>query len=175
MRVARHAQINQNNKVAISLQYLKKEVSDEVDFCMQISMKASYKLILWILMGMVKYSQSSQHSKFQCLYNISKKKLEMKLFFLPAENRQSFLQVDFNTGHQSFLQGDAIKQSKITQSNKFAISLQYLKKEVSNGVHFWHADECQSFYNLLSSILMKVARHVQNTQKREVGNICGIY
>ena len=30
--VARHAQITQNNKFAISLQYLKKEVSREVDF-----------------------------------------------------------------------------------------------------------------------------------------------
>ena len=30
--VGRHAQITQNNKFYISLQYLKKEVSDEVDF-----------------------------------------------------------------------------------------------------------------------------------------------
>ena len=30
--VARHAQITQNNKFYISLQYLKKKVSDEVDF-----------------------------------------------------------------------------------------------------------------------------------------------
>ena len=30
--VARHAQISQNSKFAISLQYLKSEVSDEVDF-----------------------------------------------------------------------------------------------------------------------------------------------
>ena len=30
--MARHAQIIQNNKFAISLQYLKKEMSDEVDF-----------------------------------------------------------------------------------------------------------------------------------------------
>ena len=30
--VSRHAQVTQNNKFAISLQYLKKEVSDEVDF-----------------------------------------------------------------------------------------------------------------------------------------------
>ena len=29
--MARHAQITQNNKFAISLQYLKKEVCDEVD------------------------------------------------------------------------------------------------------------------------------------------------
>ena len=30
--MARHAQITQNNKFTISLQYLKKEFSDEVDF-----------------------------------------------------------------------------------------------------------------------------------------------
>ena len=30
--VARHAQITQNNKFSISLKYIKKEVSDEVDF-----------------------------------------------------------------------------------------------------------------------------------------------
>ena len=32
MRVARHVYITQNNKVAISLQYIQKEVSDEFDF-----------------------------------------------------------------------------------------------------------------------------------------------
>ena len=32
MWVARHVQITQNNKLAISLSYLKKEVSDEADF-----------------------------------------------------------------------------------------------------------------------------------------------
>ena len=32
VRVAKHAQINWNNKFALSFQYLKKEVSDEVDF-----------------------------------------------------------------------------------------------------------------------------------------------
>ena len=32
MCVARHAQITQDNKFSISLQYLKNEVSDEVEF-----------------------------------------------------------------------------------------------------------------------------------------------
>ena len=32
MYVVRHTQINQNKKLAISLQYLKEEVNDEVDF-----------------------------------------------------------------------------------------------------------------------------------------------
>ena len=38
-----------------------------------------------------------------------------------------------------------IKHSQITQSNKFAISLQYLEKEVMKGVHFLHADKHLTF------------------------------
>ena len=38
-----------------------------------------------------------------------------------------------------------VKHSQSTQSNKFAISLQYLKKEVRNGVHLLHADKHQKF------------------------------
>ena len=38
-----------------------------------------------------------------------------------------------------------IKHTQNTQSNKFAISLQYIKKEVRNGVRFLHADKHQSF------------------------------
>ena len=60
-----------------------------------------------------------------------------------------------------------IKHSQITQNNKFVMSLQYLKKEVRNGVHFLHADKCQSFHKL-SSFLMEVVRHVQNTQNKKL-------
>ena len=38
-----------------------------------------------------------------------------------------------------------IRHSQIAQSNKFAISLRYLRKEVRNGGHFWHADKRQKF------------------------------
>ena len=61
-----------------------------------------------------------------------------------------------------------VKCFQITQSNKFAISFQYLKKEVRNGDHFRHADKGQSFYKLILSFLMEVARHVQNTQNRKL-------
>ena len=124
--MARHAQITQNNKFAISLPYLKKEFSDEVDFLhldkhqsfLQVDfnnliIKISYKVILPLLMGMIKHSQS-------------------------------------------------------TQSNMFAISLQYLKIEVRNGVHFLHADKHQSFCKMALSFLMEVARHVQSTQNRNL-------
>ena len=61
-----------------------------------------------------------------------------------------------------------IKHSQITQSNTFAISLQYLKKEVMDGVHFLHADKHRSFYKLAFSFLIKVTRHVQSTPNKKL-------
>ena len=106
----------------MSLQYLKKEVRDEVDF-----------------------------------YHVDK--------------HQGFLQVAFNTlgikiPHKmilSLLMG-MIKHSQSTESNKFAISLQCLKKEVGDGVLFLYAGKHQSFHNLVLLFLMKVARYVQHAQ-----------
>ena len=61
-----------------------------------------------------------------------------------------------------------IKHSQSSQSNKFATSLQYLKKEVSDDDHFLHADKHQNFYKLALSFLMEVAKHVQSTQNRKL-------
>ena len=41
---------------------------------------------------------------------------------------------------------DMIKHSQNAQSNKFAIPLQYLKKEVRDGVHFLYADKHQNWH-----------------------------
>ena len=79
--MARHAHITQNNKFAISLQDLKKEVSDAVDFLHADKHESLLQIDTMISMEMVKYSQSSQIESLQCLYNISKKKLDMKLTF----------------------------------------------------------------------------------------------
>ena len=43
-----------------------------------------------------------------------------------------------------------------------------IKNEVRNGVHFLNADNDESFYKLLLSFLMEVARHVQSTQQRKL-------
>ena len=75
MCVARHAQITQNNKFAISLQYLKKDVSDEVDFLHADPHEILLQINAMILMRMKIPRIASLH----CLYKISKKKLEMKL------------------------------------------------------------------------------------------------
>ena len=103
-----------------------------------------------------------------------KKEVGDEVDFLHADKHQSFLQVDFITLSikipykvmLSLLIG-MIKHSQSTQSNKFAISLQYLKKEVRNGVHFLRAVKHQSFYKLALSFLMKVARNVHSTQNRK--------
>ena len=106
----------------MSLQYLKKEARDEVDFLHAdkhqsfpsvafntLVIKVSCKVVLLLLLGMIKYPQS-------------------------------------------------------TQSNKVVIPLQYLKKELRNAVHFFHADKHQSFNKLKLLPLMESTRHVQSIQ-----------
>ena len=115
-----------------------------------------------ILMGIVKHCQSSQNSKLTMSLQYLKKQVRDEVDFLHADKHQSFLQVDFNTlGIKdpykvilSLLLG-MIKDSQSTQSNKLAISLQYLKKQVRKGVHFLHSDEHQSFYKLGLLFLME--------------------
>ena len=90
-----------------------------------------------------------------------------------ANKHQSFLQVNFNIMGIKFsyqvtlsLVMVMIKYSQSTQSDKFVISLEYLEKEVRNGVHFLHAGKQQSFYNLALMFLIQVARYVQSTKNR---------
>ena len=64
MCVAKRAQITQNNKFAIPLQYFKKEVSDVVDFLHADKHESLLQINTVIFLGMVKHSQSSQKSKF---------------------------------------------------------------------------------------------------------------
>ena len=59
MCVARHAQITQNNTFAIFLQYLKKELIDEVDFLFADKHESLLQIDSMIFMGMVKHSKSS--------------------------------------------------------------------------------------------------------------------
>ena len=97
--------------------------------------KSLLQIDTMILIGIVKHSQSSQNSKFTMSLQYLKKEVRDEVDFLHVDKHQSFLQVDFNTlGIKdaykvilSLLLG-MIKHSQSTQSNKFVISLQYLKK-----------------------------------------------
>ena len=94
--MARHAQITQNNKFAISLQYLKKELSDEVDFLHADKHESLLQIDSMILMGMVKHSQSSQKSKVAMFLWYLKKEVKDEVDFLRGDKHQSSLKIYFN-------------------------------------------------------------------------------
>ena len=84
IKMVKHSQSSQKGKFAMSLHYLKKEARDDVGFLhadklhsfLQVEfntlgIKFFYKVILLILMGMVKHSQSTQNNKFADLQNWS--------------------------------------------------------------------------------------------------------
>ena len=76
---------------------LRKKWDSELIFCMQTSIKASYKLILWFLMGLANHSQISQNSTLAMSLQYLKKKIRDEVEFWHEDKHQSFLQVDFKT------------------------------------------------------------------------------
>ena len=54
--------------------------------------------------------------------------------------------------------------AQITQNNKYADSLQYLKKELSWKLMFYMLINMKVFYKLIGLFLMGLARHAQITQ-----------
>ena len=82
---------------AISLQYFKKEWSDEVDFLHADKHESLLQIDSMILMGMVKHSQSSQNSKFAMSLQYLKKEVKDEVDFLHSGKHQSFLKVLFLT------------------------------------------------------------------------------
>ena len=107
----------------------------KLNFCMQVSMKAYYKLIVcrWSRIPKV-----PKIASLQCLCSISKKNLKLKLIF----SMKSFQKVYLNAfSIKVAYKVDIIvinghDQVFSNYSNKCAISLQYLKNEIRNGNHF---------------------------------------
>ena len=99
MGMVKHFQSSQNSKFAMSLQCLKKEVRDEVDFLhadnrqsvLHVDSKildtnVSYKVILSLLTSMLKHSQSNEINKFANL----KKEVWNGVHYLHEDKYQSF-------------------------------------------------------------------------------------
>ena len=95
--MTRHAQSTQNNNFIISLQYLKENVKDGVDFSLLIIVKRLFKVILSFLMCVARHAQITQNKKFAISLQYLKKEVNDKVDFLHAGKHQSGLQVDFNT------------------------------------------------------------------------------
>ena len=58
--------------------------------------------------------------------------------FLYADKHENFPRID------TMVLIGMVKHSQSSQNSKFAISLQYLKRDVRDGVDFLHADKYQS-------------------------------
>ena len=94
--MARPAQITQNNKLTISLQYLKKEMSDEVCFLHADKRGSLLQIDSMILMEMVRHSQNSQNSKLALSLQYLKEEVKDEADFLYADKHQSSLKIYFN-------------------------------------------------------------------------------
>ena len=82
------------------------------------------------------------------------------IFCLHADKHQSFLEVDTIVLVAMAMHVPKHPKQK-TQNNKFAISLQCLKKEGRPEVDFLHGDK--PFCKLMLSILLSIAIHNQST------------
>ena len=124
--IARHAQSNQNNKFAISLQYLEENVKDEVVFLPVEKRQRLLQIdtIILDMCGQACPNLYAQNNKLAISLQYFKKGVSDEFDFLHADKCESFLQID-----TMILRG-MIKYSQSFQNSKFAMSLQYFKKEV---------------------------------------------
>ena len=100
------------------MQYLKKELSDEVDFLHADKHESLLQIDIMILMGVVKHSQSFQIESLQYL----KKEVKVEVDFWHADNCHSFYKLVL-----SFLM-EVARYDQNNQIRKLVVFLQYIKK-----------------------------------------------
>ena len=84
------------------MQYLKKEVNDEVDVLHAGKHENLLQIDTMILIEIIKHFQSSQNNKFTISGQYLKKEVKDEVDFLHAEKNKSGLQVDFNSWSMKF-------------------------------------------------------------------------
>ena len=147
----KQCQSSQNSKFAMSLQYLLKEVSDEVDFFdagkhqsflevdfntldIKIFYKATgtimktWKAWWWAWSSVLKVLKVTS---WQCPYNISTKKLCMDRVNFGVHQDQNFCKLD----HQFLMKVDRHVQS--TQKRKLVNLLQYIRQSIATVFVFY--------------------------------------
>ena len=124
--VASHAQSTQNKKFAYLCNISRKTWGMTLIFCVQINTKVFCKLIVSLWRCIARHAQSTQN-KFAISLRYLNENVKVKVDVLSADKHQRFLQMDL-----VILGVRVTKHAQITRNNKFAISLEYLKKKVSN-------------------------------------------
>ena len=109
---------------------------------MQINIEVFYKLILSFWVFVTSHAQSTQNKKLSYLCNIFRKTGGMKLIF--------YLQISMKVLYKLIvsLWECVARHPESIQNNNFAISLQYLKENMKDGVEFLSADKHQRFVRI---------------------------
>ena len=136
-------------------------MSDEVDFLHADKYEHFLQIDAMVFDGDCQAFSKFPKQQVCNIFIISQKEVRDEVDFLHAGKHQSFIHVDFNT--LDIKVSYKVKLSLLTGMIKVVkvISLQYLKKEVIDGIHFLHAD--------------KQTRHVQSTQNRKLVMFCNIF
>ena len=91
MGMVKYSQSSQNSKVAMSLQYLKKELRDEVDFLHGDKHQSFNKLESSFLMEVAKFVESTQNRNSVIFLEYAKKKeWQILLYTIVMQNIQIF-------------------------------------------------------------------------------------
>ena len=177
--MTRHAQSTQNNNFIISLQYLKENVMDGVDFSQLIIVKCFLKVILSFLMCVARHAKTTQNKKFAISLQFLKKEVNEEVDFLNAGKHKKLMIL--------MILMEMVKHFQRSKNSKFTISVQYLKKEIRDEVDILHADKHQSDlqvdfntlgtkfgYKVILWLLISMMKHSQITQSNNFANLCNI-
>ena len=66
----------------------------KLNFCLQKNMKVFYKLVISLWVCIARKAQSTQNNKFTISLQYLNENVKDEVNFLPADKRESFLQVD---------------------------------------------------------------------------------
>ena len=142
--------LSAQNKKCISLQYLQKNMGDEVEFLPQINTNIFYKLIVSFWVCRARHAQSTLNDKSPISLQYLKENVKGAVDFLSANKHERFLQIDTIILNVYYIKS-------------LLFFLQYLKKEVNDEVDFLHGDKHNSFPQIDDMILMGMIRHSQST------------
>ena len=69
-------------------------MGDEVDYCLQISTKVFYKVIVFLWVSAARNAQSTQNNRFTISLQYVKENVKDEVDFLSADKRRRFLKSD---------------------------------------------------------------------------------
>ena len=135
------------------MQYLQKNLGGELIFCLQINTEVDSITLVLHCQAYPKYPKQVED-----IFVISQGKIERWTWSFVSRKPSK---VSSNCYYHIRC---VTRHAQITQNNNFAISLQYLQKELSDEVHFLHLDKHESLIQIDGIILMEMLKDSRTFQ-----------